>query len=483
MLGIGISAGIAKMLEIVLHRYGFMDHLAALPDGRRRCANARKLLEMASCFGKRELPGVDSFLDYVHKLRYSAEREADSDSSEVDAVRLMTVHKAKGLQSPVIFVADMSRNMERSPGRVVFDPDFGLAMEVKDPLSGRIERSMGFKLIADRVARREISEEKRLLYVAMTRAEEHLILVGHSDLKGVSESSYSELRSWTGWLEKALRLGPESKSGILRYGGTEVDFRRDPKSEAPKNAATHERSDAPKIARHARIELPFSPRELSVSGVLDYLDCPARFRLRHVLGLSEGGRFILRDEDESPAAALGTRVHGILESADFKNDDPLSVLDPLPEEVRTPVERFYGSRWFREIHAADLVIKEKFFRVRASDARVIGRMDVVYHGSDGWTILDYKTGRGEDRERYELQVGIYSFAVKRLFGEFPARSALLLLSADEEWVVETSDGDAARRGMDAVNDVYSSVSAGRFDPKPGDSCNHCSYSKICQNQG
>lgn len=483
VIEVGLFSGIQEALDAIVHRYGLLDYLSSLSEADQRCANVRKFQEIAQRFQQRALPGNHSFLRYVQGLQRSGESEAELIEDGRNAVRIMTVHKAKGLQAPVVFIADMSRSMDRPSGRVAIESDFGLAMELRHPRTGRVEKPMSFSLVSERLNRRDIAEEKRLLYVAMTRAEEHLILSGSSSFKGESGVPYSEIRSWMGWLEKAFGFGPESDSSVVQLGTSLAMLRRDPVIQR----VFPEEPLSPKVSVSC-IQVPEESdssgfqSEISVSGILDYIDCPAKFRYCHLMGVPPGGRWRLDEDSESSAAALGTRVHGILENTDFRSDPPTEILRDLDDEARSPVERFYESRWFEELHSADRIIKEQFFRVRVGGVPVIGRMDVVYHGAAGWTILDYKTGRGEDRERYELQVGIYSLACKQLFGSLPSRAVLLLLSMDEEWVVDTLDGRCADMALEKIRQSYSSISSNQFAPTHGKSCTHCSYSAICKVQ-
>ena len=193
------------------------------------------------------------------------------------------------------------------------------------------------------------------------------------------------------------------------------------------------------------------------------------------------------EEPEIKPADLGHVVHDLLSRVDFSRDVPAqlpdltSTLDDerLKAETRRLLERFAESRWCEALRASDRILKETPFELLVGGRVLAGRMDVMFHDADGWTVLDYKTGRAEDRERYQLQVGIYAHAAHRLIGEMPVRAALILLSAGEEWVQDTSDGAAARAASETIEGVITAVDAGRFGPNPGRHCDWCSVAGCC----
>ena len=510
------QAGVADILDLALVKSGFETRLLATQDGKRKYANICRLREIAEEFQARALFGLSDFVTYIRELERLAGHEMES--AEDEAVRITTIRRARDIRSPVVFVADMSRNLHPRPGHFVLDADWGLAVQVRNPLTGVLETPLSHREIFERVHDRAISEAKRLLHLAMTRAEEHLILVGSSDLRGGFRSTYRETGSWSGWLEKALELGPGSPEGELTAGRSRVTFRCSP----PAQTEVSRLSDRPTLAERFAAELqegrliesaaadpealetakdavarctaiePPATRgvsRLSVSRILDYLECPARYRLIHIIGMPEEGAEPSGETEETEIAAadLGHLVHRLLASVDFSKDVEPQIRtfiseaadEPLLAQALPLLERFAASRWRRELRASDRILKETPFEL-VIDGRVLaGRMDVIYHSAGGWTILDYKTGRAEARERYELQVGIYAYAANQLMGEMPARAGLVLLSAGEEWMRDTSDGSAARLALEKITEVAAAIEAGKFEPKPGRVCEWCSFADHC----
>jgi len=508
------EVGVAHILDIALAKSGFETRLLAMQDGRRRYANIRRLCEIAQEFRAHSLP---DFVAHIQELERLAAHQMETAADE-DIVRITTIRRARELRSPVVFVADMSRHLHPRHGPFVLDGDWGMAVQVRNPRTGEIETPLSHREISERVEDRVMSEAKRLLYLAMTRAEEHLILVGSSDLRGDFRSTYRETGSWTGWLENTLDLGPGTPEGELIAGRSRLMFRYSP----PDRTQIPPLSDSPTLAerfaaelqegrpiegfgipaealetaanvlaRCLAVERPVYPgvSRLSVSQILDYLECPARYRLIHIIGLPQEGTEPPEEAEETEYAAadLGHLVHRLLASVDFSHDaEPQiqalmaeSAGEPLGAHAAPLLERFAASRCCRDLRSADRVLKETPFELAIDGKVLAGRMDVIYHGADGWNILDYKTGRGESRERYELQVGIYACAASRLIGEMPVRAGLILLSAGEEWARDTSDGSAARLALGKITEVAAAIEAGRFDPKPGKVCEWCSFAAHC----
>ena len=497
---------IADVLDEILERTWFDIKLLAMQGGRRRYANIRRLVEIARDFRG----SLSDFVPYVREIGY----QTDGDASEGNAVRIMTIHRAAGLEFPVVFLGDMSRRLGPEPGPYISHPDWGLAVQVRNPKTGEFETPLSYREIVERIGRDSMVEEKRLLYVAMTRAEEHLVLVGSSDFRGEYRSSYRETHAWAGWIERAFELGPGTPQGELTPCGIPVTLRfitpqrmKPPKpqrgpvladrfaQELQEGRPIAISSDQSEKVAHAAIErclreMPPPTRRIirfSVSQVLDYLECPARYRMLHIIGMPEQGGEPPDDaeEREFSAADLGHLVHDLLSRLDFSQEiEPQlrGILPggPLGAQALPLIQRFAAGPWCKEMSDAEQILKETPFEIVVADKVFAGRMDVLYHTKDGWTILDYKTGRAETRERYELQVGMYAHVTHRLLGEMPSRAALLLLSTGEEWVQDTSDGAAASLAAEKIQEVAVSIDSGDFVPKQGKHCKWCSLAASCR---
>lgn len=169
-----------ELILEILEKTGYGSYAEALPAGERRAANLAMLVEKAVDFEKTSYRGLFHFVRYIEELQtYEIDfGEADMTSENADVVRIMTIHKSKGLEFPVVFVSGLSRAFNRmeSGELLVVHPDLGMGIA---EISGRpkIKKSCILRTeIADRLRRENLGEELRILYVALTRAKEKLIL-------------------------------------------------------------------------------------------------------------------------------------------------------------------------------------------------------------------------------------------------------------------------------------------------------------------
>ena len=171
-----------ELILKILEETGYGNYAKALPAGERRGANLAMLVEKAVDFEKTSYRGLFHFVRYIEALQtYEIDfGEADSTSENADVVRLMTIHKSKGLEFPVVFVSGLSKRFNRTESNemLVVHSDLGMGFA---EISGRpkVRKNCIVRTeIADRLRRENLGEELRILYVAMTRAKEKLILTG-----------------------------------------------------------------------------------------------------------------------------------------------------------------------------------------------------------------------------------------------------------------------------------------------------------------
>ncbi|HEX7611039.1 MAG TPA: 3'-5' exonuclease, partial [Solirubrobacteraceae bacterium] len=176
---------ISSLIERAVQQSGYREHVLALEWGERRLANVQKLLRLARRFEATEGRHLRAFLDHVARLREgrsTAEPDAPVDSVEPDAVRLMTIHAAKGLEFAVVCVADLAREARGRDPRLLLDGErIGLQLLRLDGAKATPELAYA-ELLAER-RRAQAAEEDRILYVAMTRARERLLLSGAIDFE------------------------------------------------------------------------------------------------------------------------------------------------------------------------------------------------------------------------------------------------------------------------------------------------------------
>ena len=171
------------LLERGLEGTGYDLAVLARASGERRLANLRKLMRLAREYERAEGRDLHGFLAYAATRDFAAAREGEAplESEGLDAVRLMTIHRAKGLEFPVVCVADLGRQGAGQRDRLLIGPEGEIGLRLATPGGGETVPALAYEQLAAAAAVEEDAEERRLFYVAMTRARDRLILSGSTD--------------------------------------------------------------------------------------------------------------------------------------------------------------------------------------------------------------------------------------------------------------------------------------------------------------
>jgi ATP-dependent helicase/nuclease subunit A len=205
----------AEIIIAALAETGYLATLMALPHGERRSANIEKFIEQA-----RALPSItlSDLVERIKDLKFREAREGEATVEEAGAVRLMTVHKSKGLEFPIVWIVDAAYAGGRDRSIVAAHPELGLALDVRtdDERGDESVRPASFEMIKLVEEEMDQSEKKRLLYVAATRARDHLIISG--SLRGARLAG----ENWLGRIASALGIDDEKRPGSIEYPGGRV---------------------------------------------------------------------------------------------------------------------------------------------------------------------------------------------------------------------------------------------------------------------
>jgi ATP-dependent exoDNAse (exonuclease V) beta subunit len=440
------------LLERAIAATGYDLAILARAGGDRRLANLRKLMRLAREYERSEGRDLRGFLAYAvdQDLAEAREGEAALESEGLDAVRLMTIHRAKGLEFPVVCVADLGRAGVTGRERLLIGPDGRAGLKLATLAGGELVPALGHDRIAEQLAAAEAAEERRLLYVAATRAQERLILSG-----GVDTAKWPAARPGgppIAWLAPALLGDPaavlgEEPSVVACGAGTVSAVLVTPDNLAPEAAAPVPREHSaapgttlpaePKVIPAAGRPEP-AQRRLSYSSLQDYARCSYRFYLERMLRLPR-----VAPPPDWPADVTqlegrirGTLVHELLEQLDFERPAAPSAeqvrllgashelaLEPHHvEDVRAQVAAFAASPLCARLAATAGVRREAGFAFELAPGGggplVSGFVDVLARERDGTVlIVDYKTDRlgGEQpaaliERAYATQRMVYALA-------------------------------------------------------------------------
>ena len=466
--------GLETLLDRVLARTGYDLTLLRMEGGARRMANVRKLMRLAREHEAQHGRDVRGFVDLVGRLvaaatdpRASEDRESEApvEGEALDAVRLMTIHRAKGLEFPVVCVADLGRESPsagRDIVRVGRDGRVGIRLKTLD--GSRPRAALAFRALGDERLRAEAEEEARLFYVATTRAREHLILSGAARCE-----TWPEARPGAAplaWIGPAFvpdigqRIAPDAEPRtVASHDGIDVAVtiaRPSVLAELPAPSAqtalradafesTPPTSSAPpaRSAVPADTVLPPPVAALSYTSLQQHAQCGYRFYLERVLGLPPTDE-PLRGVRRSGSADLDPRVrgrlvHSLLERLDFAKPDPPDAAAVLAEaaragarladadarEIAQLVGGFLASDLCARLAAlADLRREQPFsLRLEAGEESVplVGVLDAVGREGERVVVVDYKSDRvgpGADLDalvahEYGIQRAAYALAALR----------------------------------------------------------------------
>lgn len=439
--------------------------------GRRKLANLRKLIEMARQFDR---AGGFTLSDFVERLKGAVADETDEElaatqAESSDVIRIMTIHQSKGLEFPVVVVADMDRSGQPPPSPVEFSTELGPLISPPERFGRQIE-NLGLRLHRMLESQAEAAEHLRLLYVALTRAADHLIL--SSGLKALDKLS----SGWMQLLASRFDLATGQPLANPETGETTIPA---PYAERCPPVLSHRvapRSPLLPPAIHEGLplrefaELVSQAEPLPLPSLLVPLKADAATRLSFSVSELESVDERLRQAsvphpshaspaepaaDQLPLAEdLGTLVHAVLERIDPQaNAEQIphlleacwsSTFATLPEEIKQSAGNMLAAFWSspvaQELRQARQCHREFEFNIGVpsdllpGETRCIaGKIDCLFQTPDGeWVIFDYKTGdrfASRDPEEllkhYEFQLGVYAWAIRDGLGIMPSRVAIV----------------------------------------------------------
>lgn len=176
------TESVHDLLYRVIREHRYLEYVTALPGGGVRRANVEMLLEKSMDYESLQIHGLFGFLQYMKQLEKYEVDYGEGIEENSDCIRLMTIHKSKGLEFPICFVAGLSKNFNKRDlsGSLLLHTDMGIGMESRSAELRVKRKTLKQKVIAEKMKQEELGEELRVLYVALTRAKEKLIMTGVS---------------------------------------------------------------------------------------------------------------------------------------------------------------------------------------------------------------------------------------------------------------------------------------------------------------
>jgi ATP-dependent helicase/nuclease subunit A len=463
---------IAQLIRLALDRTAYDAILLGEFLGERKLANLYKLIDQARSFDE---SGVFSLADFITQLsefvvRQPKEPLAATQAESMDVVRLMSIHQSKGLEFPVVFVADLERRLGSQPTAAAFSPELG-------PLVKDAEIPSGFNLYMRAEGAEDRAETVRLFYVAATRAADYLVLAagitlplndGDEENGKKKDAEYKPKGEWMQLLTRHFDLFSGRPTGL--GNPAKVTAEKPTLEKLPDDVAIHVRLKKilEKTEKAVEENAAWPPYLLPVA-----VDPSARLQMSFSRLSGKLHREISASRDvpvsglvgldaASPPAidplGLGTLVHAVLEEVDFARPENAALLaerhalehvgddkNAVAQAVEM-LERFLQSARAKEIAAAKKIHRELEFLLawppegeRNAGQYFQGFLDLLYQDAVGdWHILDFKTNTvselniEETAAHYEMQMLVYALAAEKILKSPPRELTLHFLRTGQE---------------------------------------------------
>src|SRR5262249_4383361 len=221
LTGLSVRLSLEQLCERIVTEHDYDRAVLAQWDGRRRYANIRKLARLARSYEELRGPDVEGFVKFVRDQEAVGARELEAVAEEegADAVRLLTIHAAKGLEFRVVVVADAGRDKAPPPtDEILALSDGRFGFRVADPITSERRGAFAYEEVREARRQEERAERLRLYYVAMTRAKDRLIVSGAIDPARTADESTP-----IGWVLGQL----DARAELERVGVDPVELERD----------------------------------------------------------------------------------------------------------------------------------------------------------------------------------------------------------------------------------------------------------------
>ncbi|MFC1478470.1 UvrD-helicase domain-containing protein [Candidatus Margulisiibacteriota bacterium] len=521
----------AELISSIIRQTEFRNYLYMQDRGTEKAGNLDKLINIALKYSRNNSGGVLEFSNYLQKLMDEGVKESELTiaSDTENSVKILTVHKAKGLEFPIVFLPDLERGSVQKSSRAF---NLTTAGRLGCKLNG--DKSYTYLENEQQITDKETEEAKRLFYVACTRARDHLILVGTKPDDG--KSADKKTPSWGDWIslyantDNAL-IQPLTETKFKPAGSkqTILDKYKDCFMELkPVDApATDPAAETvfQKVLNRAR-PIPPSPEQsltMSVTQLIKYEQCPQFYYWRYVMGITDfwlGGEKsesrsqnpedlssededieIFSEEQTVSSADYGSIVHSVLEHYDFSRildqqwpgilEQAAQLSETQITNLRKMLENFLKSDIARLMMEGARIQREISFLIPVGKHLLKGKLDLLITTADGQHIVvDYKTGSfnapdpaaGLKERGYDVQQQLYALAVQQITGRLPQKTIVYFLQNSRAVEVPV-DEDILSKQRESIEEVFQNTAGNSFVQTDEEGkCGECLYQQRCWNR-
>ena len=509
------------LLQRILRNTGWEGTVAGLQTGGQSSANVQKLLHIAREFTGRGLTRLYDFVERLNTLINEEQREGQAAMETTDnCVQVMTIHAAKGMEFPVVVIpfADKKLKQDSSP---YIDPAIGISFTVRSEKDyDKEEEPLLHRYLRLKSREKTESEERRIFYVAATRARDMLVISGNAD-SGINYSSYLRLVFNSLGLEadslkegvisfhsdiKVLnQTGQKSEITVLEYtAGLKISFSKNEKPDILEHQQRSKNDMNVTSLFTQPLKGNIQGEFFSSTQMRTFLECPTKYLLRYVLGVPEQSFISFPfNEHEDPNDRItgeveGSLTHSVLQ--DFHKDQNEEVirqkireitgtvllegntrLDSVVESITSNVLNFQKSSFGQSVLSSKEAKTEYTISSVFGTDYLTGTIDMLYKDEkELWSILDYKTDSITKKDimlragEYKYQMLFYALLVYKQFMQKNVRISIVFLRyADQPVHFDFSEADILDFEM-KIRDSIRKIKNGEFD-RNEEQCAKCTY--------
>ena len=451
---------VPELLSVLYRETGYYDSAGRAERGDSAQANLRILIDRAAAFEATNARGLSRFVEFIGKLRDTGSDLATAVTlgENDNVVRVVTIHKSKGLEYPVVFVAGIGKHFnaeDYTRAKLFMHREFGIGAH-RTPHGQLKVKTLATQAVSKKIADESLAEELRILYVAITRAEEKLFLVGTTSksalesLRPVDAPDDYDLLTAGRFMDWLLPI----KDALAPFVRSELVTQSDVLAiaEQPLDAAQVKASQAPEKLSTPPAAIPAKLSVTELKRRAEEEDSPQLADFAQRKFVYKRPNFIQRKEISG--AEFGVLMHKVMQSLNISGDLSATGIAAQVEELARReiidkehvkliraerLAKFFASdlgrrlvsarAYYRELPFSRLIDAGRFFRVEEK-IFIQGIIDLLFEDAAGrWVLLDYKTDRdAEDiAERYRIQIELYAAAAEALLNITVAEKYLYLL--------------------------------------------------------
>ncbi len=533
------AVGIDTLIEQALAATGYEATLLAQFNGRQMLGNVRRLIDLARTASFDAAAPADFITQMNEQIIDQSRFEQAAVSGEAeDVVRIMTIHKAKGLEFPVVFMPDLNFAYRGVRDEVLNRLDWGLTFKLKTdeedetnqkdqkdadtPLFWRITKTLEEK--------DQKREDIRKLYVAATRHRDHLVFVA-ADWR-TKNNAFKNKGSYINLMDGVLDIAAAAdRNENIPYADGRFEAAVKKISTARSIRTKRDGSIGGKILSGASSADEFAAGileqagatgppmvgatpattggvEIAVTALTEFEHCPMLYLRRYELRTPALPGDVAARRFESPIldpATMGTLYHRCMELLDFAAPQPAAALvrqtisemdltdladtDTIADELENMLAAFRRQPLWARLAKAKQMFRELDFVLQVGPATLHGQIDLLYEDAGGhWHIIDYKSDRVGDQaiaphaRQYELQMFAYAAAAARHIGQSPVDASLYFLRPAVEYTFELT-GDLIAHAESRIEklaaELISARRGGKFSRNESPACKFCPYEILC----